>query len=221
VNLSALPDSALLELAAILRKYSPDQPRVPAGSPDGGQFGDGGAVSDTEFRALREYADQDYTGINGTLRGVDWRSNWGDHHLGNTPPPQSKVDRERRVLDKMMSTHTLPAMTLNRGVNQVDGFATKDLKAAVGTVISDKGFISTTKFGSSVTDRFGSDIMLRIQTNEGTHGLDLTSLKAPIGGSVSLHPNEGEVLLDRGLNMRIDSVGVRGDKTIVTVTVVP
>ena len=32
---------------ALARKYSPDQPRVPAGNPDGGQWTDGGGASAT------------------------------------------------------------------------------------------------------------------------------------------------------------------------------
>jgi hypothetical protein len=34
---------------ALQRKFSPDQPRVPAGNPDGGQWTDGGGGIDTAF----------------------------------------------------------------------------------------------------------------------------------------------------------------------------
>lgn len=47
----------LLRLERLLRKaYDPDQPRVPAGNPDGGQWTSGGAAGKTEATPLPSFA---------------------------------------------------------------------------------------------------------------------------------------------------------------------
>jgi hypothetical protein len=45
-------DLALLKLRHALRKYNPNQPRVPAGNPDGGRWTDGGGPAGSESTSI-------------------------------------------------------------------------------------------------------------------------------------------------------------------------
>ncbi|SEG54812.1 hypothetical protein [Bosea lathyri] len=57
---------------APLAKYSPDQPRVPAGDPDGGQWTSGGSGGGAAFAALGGWAD------GGNASDAETSSEWTD-----------------------------------------------------------------------------------------------------------------------------------------------
>jgi hypothetical protein len=82
-----------LELRLWLRKYSPDQPRVPAGNPDGGQWtsGSGGGFSDLGTFGLDD-------GIDG-LFGGDGTGQPGDG--GGSNDPELPIDRPPRVAERV------------------------------------------------------------------------------------------------------------------------
>ncbi len=91
----------VIRLAHVLRKYSPDQPRMPAGLPEGGQWtsggGGGGDQSDESETASTE----------------EGRSaSDGGEKLPEIPKEKPATAKERTRIIKLLARRNLPAMAL-------------------------------------------------------------------------------------------------------------
>src|ERR1035437_1117581 len=187
LSVANLSTDELVKLRAGLLKYSEDQPRDA-----NGRWGEGAGpfrgLSMVETRALTDYTYTAYSQINRTLRGAAL--------LAAVPPKETA--KQIKAIDSAMSHSRLPVMTVLRGVGGFDSFSRDEVLKAPGTVVRDKGFLSTSKsagFSSSL-----NNYRLVIDVPEGTHGIDLSS---------TINRAEAEVLLDRGLGLRVDSVTSR------------
>jgi len=100
----AKPEGGDGETAGVVQKYNPDQPRVPAGNPDGGQWtSDGGATSPNDSSNAREDDSEDTVGTStqyaaletGTQTDAGTRLETGsdsadgrNENFSNADPPQ-------------------------------------------------------------------------------------------------------------------------------------
>ena len=181
-----LATDELVTLRAGLVKYSEDQPRDA-----NGRWGEGGTgLSSVETQALTEYTNTAYSAINRTLRSAAL--------LPGIVVGAKVTNNQIKAIDAVMARSRLPGMTVLRGVGGFDSFYHGAVLESPGTVVRDKGFLSTSKthgFSSSL-----NNYRLVIDVPEGTHGIDMSS---------TINRSEDEVLLDRGLGLRVDSVTSR------------
>ncbi|MFO1149190.1 MAG: hypothetical protein U1E62_12525 [Alsobacter sp.] len=96
----------VLKVRLWLRKYSPDQPRVPAGNPDGGQWtsGSGGGGPDPGSFGLDD-------GVSGLLGG-DGVDQPGDG--GGSSDPEPPIDRPPRVMERVSLSKRLAEIALTQ-----------------------------------------------------------------------------------------------------------
>jgi hypothetical protein len=156
-----------------------------------------------ERSALDGYSGAYFREINETLRGNT--SVWTD-----LTPAQLKA--ETRQIDAAINKGTLTAeTTLYRGTS-FDALGGGI--PAIGTTLSDKGFLSTSR-SSSIAEAFvnmGSNkVMLKITAPRGTKGADVSH---HVGG------HEQEILLGRNTKLRVTGTSTSGGRTIVEVSVV-
>ena len=132
-----------MSLLSVLRKYSKDQPRVPAGSPKGGEFAsrDGGVSADQIHstiygsRPLEWYMGSGHDAINGILRG----------HGQFSVKERLRAEDAINAIDAKFATDAeRPPSFLFRGVDyQANQRTLKSMK--VGATFTDKGFVSATR----------------------------------------------------------------------------
>lgn len=152
-----------------------------------------------------------FFGINAGLRGLKGKAlqdaaRGFEEYLGGEGIDMGNVLQEARDLDKAIRKgKTLGDMTLYRGV-ETDAF--EALKR--GSVITDKGYMSST-LNPDVADAFGKTIM-RITYPAGRSALHIDAL-----GDLSL--GQEEVLLPRGLRLRVTSINKVDGRTVINVTV--
>jgi phage-related protein (TIGR01555 family) len=182
----------------ITKDYSPDQPRVPAGVPEGGEWttvgGSGGFVSvkgasvkeftPAEKAAIGSYAGLDYANINSELRGTE---SFG-----------GKYDETVKNLDSLLAkSRTSEEQTVYRGVKE-DAVKAWHGLLKPGSVITDAGFASTTldeDVAKSFSEETPKSAMMVIKIPAGTHALNISKL-----GGV---PFEAEVLVHRNSSYRV------------------
>ena len=198
-------------------------PRNPAGSPNstGGQFvstDEGGnstflekpnasdriinspiltiGVSDAELEALESYITIGYSDMNALLRKF------------NISIPSFELDYvidEIKSLTNVLDRQSLPEnVTVYRGT---DSMLNKALKAGVGGIIDDNGFVSTTLDETYAKNFRSSHSYVRIQLPAGAKaGYSSTSI---VDGR-----SEHEVILQRGSRFRVVSVSNAGIPTL-------
>lgn len=156
--------------------------------------------SPTQRGALSYYTSNNYTMMNGILRGTQ-------------PGAASYIAKIRQAQAGMRPSTR--AMTLYRGtgVSQFGlpyGAGFDDLKALVGKTMEDKGFMSTS-VGSRAA--FSGRVILQIEAPTGT---PMAFVK-----SISHYKSENEMLLAAGTRYRVEEVTQSGGTFIVRVRVVP
>lgn len=155
-----------------------------------------------ERSALDGYSGTYYREINETLRGG---SPWTD-----LTPAQLKA--EIAHLDASINKGTLAAeTTLYRGTSPA---ALGGGLPAVGSTLSDKGFLSTSrseKIAGAFANMSTGGVMLKITAPRGTKASDVSH---HTGG------REQELLLGRNAKLRVTGVSTSGGRTVVSVTVV-
>jgi hypothetical protein len=156
-----------LALRALGRKYSPDQPRVPAGNPDGGQWTDGGGEQSRDERVVLSDASPDpvvpgaqYAAARSGYR-VDLleEESRGGHtmekHVNRSP--EALIAQVREIFDQRPHAHDvrsgsfpsieaatkLVSSTLAQNQTVVDRIASGELTRAL--VISDFGSVTGTE----------------------------------------------------------------------------
>jgi hypothetical protein len=106
----------------------------------------------------------------------------------------SEVDFRRKHLDRLLANSvTTKDATVYRGIQSYPGFPSY---MAPGTVYSDKGYMSTAVAPEPPEDYQG-DTMFQIRVPKGTNALDLNAY------ALSHHPNERELLLPHGTQLRV------------------
>ena len=155
--------------------------------------------------ALKAYTGNDYSVINGPLRG---NAGWMD------PTIVAQGKDEAREIDKLMARSTMTStQTVYRGMGTemfqgpyplVGSDKQFDLKSIVGKTFTDNGFVSTTK---SLDEARGWDFkgaVAKITVPAGTHAIDVDA--ALSGNQYSQSGSEHEILLNRGLTFRVIKV---------------
>jgi len=195
LNMPDTPDRQLRELADALNKavevvvaegkYSPNQPRVPAGDSDGGQWtdgsGDGGTeveLTSDEIDSIKKYTLDDYMELNENLRN-------------GTPLSDAQELLEynlKSAIDKAGATDKEYA--LYRGIH---GFR---IDAEVGDVIVDKGFVSTTTLTLEEYGTRMNGTRLEIFVPKGSEGV------MPVWDWSGI-PEEYEVLINSGAMFKV------------------
>jgi hypothetical protein len=195
-------DGTVLYGTPKVQKYDPSQPRDPKGSPTGGQWTDGGGGTGDAAQSYSRSA----ASVNRLLRGQKGPS-FLQHATG-----EGDSKKAIAALDKALKEHVLHApLTVYRGIapqywkelltNFLDGKGT----------FTDKGFLSTT-IAKQVATRFAGEGggLLKIKLPTGTQAMLL--------GDNSQHPEEQEVVVQRGRKMRITHVDQKS--RVVTVELV-
>jgi hypothetical protein len=201
-SLRAKALATLAEAQAKIFKYDPNQPRDPKGSPTGGQWTDGGGGTSEAATAYSRSA----ASVNRMLRGQEGPS-FLQHATG-----EDDSKKTIKALDEALKENVLHApLTVYRGIapqywkelltNFLDGKGT----------FTDKGFLSTT-IAKQVATRFAGDGggLLKIKLPTGTQAMLL--------GDNSQHPEEQEVVVQRGRKMKITHVDQKS--RVVTVELV-
>lgn len=199
--------------------YNPEQPRIPAGSPDGGQWGggDGGGGASLAGQepiahvpadrlnrdlpgASRAYLDRvtpaqtqalhDFSG------GAAFRINAALREGTPIPGRLQAVDQGMQEVFAAQPVLAQP-VTVHRGLSMSPDNAAHlaaQLKESMqsGTPWTHTGYVSTTTIAKDVAD---SPVSMSISA---THGIDMKP--------VSKSPEENEVLLNRGSQFRVKSV---------------
>lgn len=171
-----------------------------------GRFSGAGTLSEPlasfEVDALRDYQTASYHQINGFLRGT--KVDRYDEEYNSA----LEVERAVQELDSALAKSTINEdMVLYRGITGELGkqLANGEDALQVGTIITDKGFISTSTNKNSAMS-FGVDgVLAKISVSAGSRGLELADL--PKVNNREIHSAEKEVLLPRGSSFRVTKVG--------------
>jgi len=179
-----------------------EQPRVPAGSPDGGQFASAGSsnsLSVEQVASIKDYTASSYRQVNGHLRGGQ--------------PATPEVLAQIAKIDSVLDSASLPqAMTVYRGAGslQAKEFSAKGLRK--GSVITDAGFLSTSTNRAVASNFAGasrSSILMEIRAPKGVKALNISHF--------SDSPGENEVLFARSTRMKV--VSFNSSKRVLVVEV--
>ena len=182
------------------KDYNPNEPRVPAGSPDGGEWTSG--VSDQEIQsAILEYQGTHFDAINNELR------------YGRT----GKYDKIIKALDKAAKDETKDnlyrGLTANYAAELANKYHIKDLnnldelkEKLVGKVLHDKAFMSTTRDLQSAVyftrdTGQGKTTVLQIEGNK-------TGIEVGKHLSGITTRTEREFIMKRNESLIIDKVGL-------------
>ena len=158
-------------------------------------------MTSTEFNALKIYVENMNGGVAPDLQsklrrlGKFWVKDFTlnsdeAHHY-----TQLKDAVRRSVIDQ--------PMTLHRSTRSSDFMSAK-----VGDVVTDKGFISTSKDGSvadTINSRDGNNVQLIIHAPKGTPGLDINNVYKGFNKE-NAYQHESEVLLAPGLKFKVLSI---------------
>lgn len=154
------------------------------------------SASTPQTSALRYYQGSGYMDINGYLR------------RGSFSPVASKnVDLIDEVMD---ASRTGTAAVVYRGTTESAfglprGATFEQIKATVGTTITDKGYFSSATFNP-----FGKDIQLEVLVPKGTKAVWMSQKNL---GSSGIDNPENELLLDRGTKMLVEKVEKKSGRT--------
>lgn len=156
-------------------------------------------LSDEQIEALMKYTGKDYININNSLRGISVL----------TPENQATVEVMKSTLNNSALSQD---MILYRGTSTEVLGTMKNLSAneLVGKQFVEKGFMSTSK-SSIVADGFTANMHMTIEASKGVQALDISS--------ISLLPEEAEVLFNAGQEMIIKSATVKDEILYITVTI--
>jgi len=186
-------------------KITVHQPPVKKGGAGSGDFGHAGRMGERggsglslqERLAVRDYAGKGFHFVNRQLRD-------GQKLLAS-------VDDSIRQIDAVMAKHTVPAMTVYRGIDAPNLTS----KLVVGSQFRDKAYASTSSREIVARDFSDGDAVLRIAVPAGTHGLDMDKLGLSKEGG---DETENEVILDRNIRMEVTEInpfpGIPGMKMI-------
>ncbi len=158
-----------------------------------------GELSDEQIEALLKYTGNNYININDSLRGL------------RPLAPENQATLE--VMKSTLSNSALSQdMILYRGTSIEALGSLKNLSAneLVGKQFVEKGFMSTSK-SSIVADGFTTNMHMTIEASKGVQALDISS--------ISLLPEEAEVLFNAGQEMIIKSATVKDEILHITVTI--
>jgi hypothetical protein len=163
-------------------------------------------LSDREFVAFRDYGEHGYQRLNPELRGLPIPA-----EAGKPPGVKYGIKTNKQQIDLMDGAMVRSGgldrdLTLYRGSPTVAGYNAANVHTAVGSVIRDPAYLSTSE-SKAVADQFGHDsIRLRITAPKGTSGLEMNAHASAGLGPPTLHPKEKEILLARGTGIRVDKV---------------
>jgi hypothetical protein len=207
---------------AQVKKYSPDQPRVPAGGPGGGEFGDGGggaATSADSLHAMQRYQAGGYQAINDHLRGIATT----DRNATSMASDVENAAKYATAIESLQTPLESP-MKLYRGLDEnaasvltgltpsgsdasslSDAEVGASLGRMVGAEFTDQGLVSTSTDQSVAGTRtaYGGSghVVLAIDVPAGTRAIEVNTVTRSIG-----YAAEKEILLQPGLTFRIDSI---------------
>ena len=167
-------------------------------------------IDQSRVRALRAYTGADYSSVNRLLR---YNHSLDAHHL--------EIIEQ---LDAAMEVTSLPnSILVYRGVGpRVLGLKYGepfDFYAAVGMGIVDPGFVSSTT-DIEVARNFG-DVVMEIMVPAGTRALCVAEVLNNDEDTINELGSESEVILDRGLKYRVDSVGGTESNPLLRVSILP
>lgn len=184
-------------------KYSPDQPRVPAGSSEGGRWTDGdvgwpsvpdeselrewwyGSYTDMDRGALDYYQGSGFINVNASLRGLPG---------GGTFEADELTQDMIRQIDAAVAQNELSHdSVLWRGFAPRQ-LGVDDVRDLVGKTVQDEGFVST-----SLEERIAQSFAF-------SHDGVVARIVARKGTNAAYIPSEKEVLLPRGKRFRIVAV---------------
>ena len=214
----------LAEIRRRVAKYSEDQPRVPAGSPDGGQWTDGGGGyggsgaarldSPSQLSPSRKYsprqAVESYAGIHYESINNYWR--------GSYKPPTGEgevfVMEVTAVVDHEIAMNKLSeTTTLYRGISH--GNLAANAEKLVGRTIDSPAFVSTS-IDRNIAEQFArgqSGSLFVITAPAGTSALSMNSIR-------EFESKEKEYLLPRNQKFRVDRVERQNGRPIIHATVI-
>ena len=207
------------------QKYDPSQPRVPAGSPGGGQFGSGGGGG---------VVSESIVGARGVPKKgvVEDHEAWSEHHDGPALSDKQKEaaafyqgngfipmngylrrgeHESQAVKDRIADLDTAMSgaaklqepIVVHRGLSRVP----EGLKA--GAVFQDKGYVSTTTDewkAKEFMEEADVPVVMRIKVPKGKAVLSMSyATKDPSFG------DEQEVLLPRGSKFKVERMDYQPD----------
>lgn len=159
-----------------------------------------GAITTKEDNAVYEYTGDLYDPLNGALRGI---KGYGD---------PSSFDTEIQELDSALSKFNLTRnISVYRGVSSA-AFGGGDIPE-VGTILQDKGYMSTT-VKKSVAATFDKGYILKINVPKGKG-------RGAYVRSISQYSNEHEFLMKRSSKLKVtgtapgDKEGFMGGQTVI------
>lgn len=158
----------------------------------------------------RDFSDEEHTDAVAkyTFRG-DGQINWGLR--------QDRLDKMDRTftesdydvaeatarIDDAMAKSSLPGQVLARGM------VIDDKEFAVGDILSDKGFVSTSadpSVAGNFMRAYDNSAMIKIDLDDNFHGLDVNSYLEKKGGAALMMAHEKEILLPRGTRLEITQI---------------
>lgn len=207
-------------------KYNPNQPRVPSGSPQGGQWTSGSvepttfqggsvsvyrnisdwgrehygewedSLSFDEQQAIVDYTGHQYQEINGVLRGKE-------KDLSDRRKQRALANID--LIDAALGKASLDEpLLVRRGFCGSPECVDKFSRLQPGDTFKDNGYVSTS-LGKATQQRVMAEIRLPV------------GAKGAYVGNIALNDTEGEFLLPRGSVFRVRQVNVSDDGRVVVV----
>ncbi|MFC0531052.1 ADP-ribosyltransferase [Phytohabitans kaempferiae] len=128
-----------------------------------------------------------------------------------SPPRYGDFVERYRLLDQAVSAPLPESLETLRGVEHIRHVAggVADVRALAGSTHTEPGYLSVSL---GATPAYHTGCWLRLVAPKGTRSLWM--------GRQSHHPNERELILPRGLTIRIDDVYLRDDRVQLAATIV-
>lgn len=158
----------------------------------------------------RDFSDEEHVDAVAkyTFRG-DGQINWGlrQDRLDKMDRTYTESDYDvaeaTARIDDAMTKSSLPGQVLARGM------VIDDKEFAVGDILSDKGFVSTSSDPSvagNFMSAYDNSAMIKIDLDDNFHGLDVNSYLEKKGGAALMMAHEKEILLPRGTRLEITQI---------------
>lgn len=212
-----------------VRKYSPDQPRAPKGTPEGGQWTDGPGTGDrfdpdkSDYAMIRPEVKETATDLDRNFEGeplsdeekrqTAYWTTYGDADSVNGDirrgQPSEKTAKMMQHIDAAIAKERTTAdLTVYRAMAGTTRYDTKpgnmetvDDGLPIGSIITDPGFVSTTADYDSAT------VFAKLARDP-----VIMKIRIPKGSNAlhlhpgrTAHPREHEILLPRGSRFRVIS----------------